>query len=502
MLHGNRLFENSMHMFRALSAFVLFMLLGYPSAARIKQLVIPTDTSAFQGSSIDPNESVPEPKVTVLPDGKFRIIFPASRGPKYVCNFDGASPNSSSKVCPEQVVLKGTNVVKIVGLVNNNVVTKTRAVLLFDSTYRKLGQGRLVMNIPSIAGVVSVFQFDNVTDVVLNNRLVARYDYNIGFDFLASSDLVRDKYQMLAFSPNMGGNACNTWGVNVLSVDDHQAVNSSIVPSCGSTDIQVKAVQEGQLRVSFSGGRIPSIIFLCDPERISLLSGSNDDMKGIIASDTIYKVSDVAKANAAGETRFLDLEKPGADPTRSAEGILVGGDSALGTTSQGENGMSEKNDTKRVIAAKENPDTASRNDDGKGQASVQSENEFANASPVTKYIYHLEQKRKREMAEDTTSTRPIDSLQRVINGFQKVIQYICDGYMPKIGTYWKIAVSITVSPSGKVVDGGVIGSNTENQNIDDEIASRARRLTFCKIARGGNQTIKFTSVYEKKSRND
>lgn len=449
MAYRNLPFRNSARVLQILSVLVLFLLLEYSRAEKIKQLMIPTDVSTWGGLSVDPNKSVPAPNVTTLPNGKFSVVFPVSRESKYVCTFDGTSPNSSSRECPEQVVLKGTNVVKIVGLVSNNVVTNTRTVLLFDSTYQKLGQGRLVMNVPSIAGVVSVYQFDNVTDVVLNNRLVARYDYNIGFDFLESSGLVRDKYQMLAFSPNMGGNACNTWGVNVLSVDDHQAVNSSLIPSCGSTDIEVKAVQEGQLRVSFSGGRIPTIVFQCDPERIALLSGSNNDMKGVIASDTIYKVSDVAKANAAGEARFLDLEKNEAALSQAS------------TSQDGENAVES------VLA-----------DNHGNRKRING----AGGSPSKTPNADLE-------ADGSRST---ESILRVIQSNASMFRYVYERYAklnPNMGG--KITLKFTIAPSGDIIAISVVSSSTGSSEMDDEIKDRFRRTKFDPIEKG-NVTVTYT----------
>ena len=121
----------------------------------------------------------------------------------------------------------------------------------------------------------------------------------------------------------------------------------------------------------------------------------------------------------------------------------------------------------------------------------------ANAPSVTKYLEHLEQMRKRKEAEDTMSVRPDDSIKSVIDGSGGMVKSVCDKYMPKLGTYWKFTINLTVSPSGEILSSNV-ASNAEALDINDEIADKMRRLKFCKITGSGNQNITFTSVYEKK----
>jgi len=488
------------------AVYLLCILFGV-SNARVKQLVMPTDMESFPDGMYDSNISVPKVKVMPMRGGKYKLTFEKVKNIQYYCSFDGDSPTPDSRQCPDVTTIMGTKVIKMVGIANGKSVSRTRVVLVYDSIEKKIDGGPSVLKIPTIAGVLSITQFQDVADVVLNGRLVARHEGYGSIYYLESSNLLGGEWQLIALGPNMWGNACNSSGVYVYALNKDKVLNLSYIPSCGSVDVHASALNDGSLRIvmpaytAMNGHRYPEDVFLCDGENISLLSGLKEDLKSVIASDSIYKQDDIDKADSTGETKYLALDtSEDASEESVIDAILAGGGGSLKKRSKGGHGASGDSDRMGGMGGT-GFGTLGRAGWGTGNGGTRKGKTALGAGGTGKGTARHSNADSAKMSSvkpDTEAgSRSPESILRIIRAHTGGFQYTFQKYLklnPSIGG--KLSLKFTISAPGDIIAISVASSNTGSAELDDEIKDKARRMKFDPIEKG-NVTVTYAIVLNK-----
>ena len=94
-------------------------------------------------------------------------------------------------------------------------------------------------------------------------------------------------------------------------------------------------------------------------------------------------------------------------------------------------------------------------------------------------------------------TRSPESILRVIRSSLGGFQYTYQKYLrehPELGG--KISLQFTIAPNGSIMAIQVVGSNTGNPKLDEEIKDKARRMAFDPIEKG-NVTVTYAFVLDK-----
>ena len=94
-------------------------------------------------------------------------------------------------------------------------------------------------------------------------------------------------------------------------------------------------------------------------------------------------------------------------------------------------------------------------------------------------------------------TRSPESILRVIRSSIGGFQYTYQKYLrehPELGG--KISLQFTIAPNGSIIAIQIVGSNTGNPELDEEIRDKARRMAFDPIEKG-NVTVTYAFVLDK-----